>query len=154
MHPWDGGIHIGPHWGSINASAINVGQVDIDVRWEPAPAYPDTEPLSKSDNIISILELRIDEMLQMIQDFEKIANPEAEFELLKELGFDRRDDTWSLKTEDTTIDIFGPYNRSWTVSRFRWYLSISRGGRFVYDRYFDTLNELLDHLVNGEYSDD
>lgn len=29
----------------------------------------------------------------MIQDFEKIANPEAEFELLKELGFDRRDDT-------------------------------------------------------------
>lgn len=151
MHPWDGGIHIGPHWGSINASAINVGQVDIDVRWEPAPAYPDTEPLSKSDNIISILELRIDEMLQMIQDFEKIANPEAELDCLRGLGFEQDDYAWELDIDDLIIRIISPYGDS--VSSFSWELKVWEDAQKCFDEYFGTLDELLDYIVDGVWYD-
>ena len=144
-----GNVYVGPDWGNISAKAISVwgNEYTIDARWKPAPYKAYHEYILEPDTVMNQLKLHADEILKMIQDFEKTANPEEELDCLKGLGFEQDDYAWELDIDDLIIRIISPYDDS--VSSFSWELKVWEDAQKCFDEYFGTLDELLDYIVDG-----
>lgn len=82
-----GDIDIGLTCGEYKVTAISVSDYTTSIRWAPEPRNKYVEYTWLPDVTINALKSHIDEMLKMIQDFEKTANSKREFNLLRQLGW-------------------------------------------------------------------
>lgn len=159
-------FHIGIERDELYMSAIVISEYGLVACWEPAQSerfiMRSTDDL---DYIISNLRPHIDEMLRTLQDFDKIADPERDFNILDGLGLECEDDGSSLqwillvkgkhKRDDREIVIESPYYPR-TASQFSWILTVEKAVTWDHGRdlvlstnYFNTLDSLLDYLANG-----